>query len=620
MFRYGSATYKAPVATVLDPNGKLSITLSYGKLLSRSQKIAYTLLNKIGLNNKSGEVQVKPGDRIALVYPNNDPLNMMCAFYGCVMAGAVPVPIEVPLTRRDAGSQQIGFLLGSCSVHLALTSEACYKGLPKTAAGEVMQFKGWPKLFWFITEHLTRPPKDWNPPPRLTDDTPAYVEYTTQQDGSVLGVSVSRTAMLAHARTITTACGYTEGEIMVCVLDFKRDVGLWHSVIASVFNGMHVIFIPYALMKVNPASWMQMITKHRASIAVCKSRDLHWGLLATKDHRDLNLSSLRLLLVADGANPWSLSSCDQFLSVFQSKGLRPDAVCPCAASAEGLTVSVRRPGREGSSATGRGVLSMGGLSYGVVRVDQENSLTSLTLQDCGQVLPGALIVIIKCEGSPIVCKTDEVGEIAVSSPAAASSYWGLPGLTVTTFKVRPESEEGRPLPGEAEFVRTGLLGFLGPGGLVFVCGARDGLMTVSGRKHNTDDIIATVLAVEPMRFIYRGRIAVFSIRVLRDERICVVAEQRPDCSEEESFQWMSRVLQVGFRSHFFASVNFLFQAVDSIHSVGLYCLALVPHNHLPKTPLGGIHLSETKKRFVVSILNLSWYLALPGSLRAVSTL
>lgn len=58
-------------------------------------------------------------------------------------------------------------------------------------------------------------------------------------------------------------------------------------------------------------------------------------------------------------------------------------------------------------------------------------------------------------------------------------------------------------------------------------------MTVTGRKHNMDDIIATVLAVEPMKFIYRGRIAVFSVRVLRDERICIVAEQRPDCGEEE---------------------------------------------------------------------------------------
>lgn len=31
--RYGSSTFKAPVATVLDPNGKLSITLTYGMVL-----------------------------------------------------------------------------------------------------------------------------------------------------------------------------------------------------------------------------------------------------------------------------------------------------------------------------------------------------------------------------------------------------------------------------------------------------------------------------------------------------------------------------------------------------------------------------------------------------------
>ena len=36
----------------------------------------------------------------------------------------------------------------------------------------------------------------------------------------------------------------------------------------------------------------------------------------------------------------------------------------------------------------------------------------------------------------------------------------------------------------------------------------------------------------------------FSVSVFYDERIVVVAEQRPDASEEDSFQWMSRVLQV----------------------------------------------------------------------------
>jgi len=91
-------------------------------------------------------------------------------------------------------------------------------------------------------------------------------------------------------------------------------------------------------------------------------------------------------------------------------------------------------------------------------------------------------------------------------------------------------------------------------------------MQVAGRKHNSDDLIATALAVEPMKVVYRARVVIFSIRVLRDERIVIVAEQRPDIGEDECFQWMSRVLQ----------------AVDSIHQVGVYCLALCPANTLPK--------------------------------------
>jgi len=40
-----------------------------------------------------------------------------------------------------------------------------------------------------------------------------------------------------------------------------------------------------------------------ATVAVVKSRDMHWALLAQKDHKDVNLASLRMLLIADGANP-----------------------------------------------------------------------------------------------------------------------------------------------------------------------------------------------------------------------------------------------------------------------------------------------------------------------------
>lgn len=38
--------------------------------------------------------------QVALVYPNNDPAAFMTAFYGCLLAEVVPVPIEVPLSRK----------------------------------------------------------------------------------------------------------------------------------------------------------------------------------------------------------------------------------------------------------------------------------------------------------------------------------------------------------------------------------------------------------------------------------------------------------------------------------------------------------------------------------------
>lgn len=62
-----------------------------------------------------------------------------------------------PPLQAVAGSQQIGFLLGNCGVTVALTSEACLKGLPKSSTGEVMSFKGWPKLGWLLKVYPNLP-------------------------------------------------------------------------------------------------------------------------------------------------------------------------------------------------------------------------------------------------------------------------------------------------------------------------------------------------------------------------------------------------------------------------------------------------------------------------------
>lgn len=89
------------------------------------------------------------------------------------------------------------------------------------------------------------------------------VQYKTCKDGSVLGVTVMRIAMLTHCQALTQSCSYTEGnthvlhfgffslilklrravftmmccfcrpaaETIVNVLDFKKEVGLWHAIL-----------------------------------------------------------------------------------------------------------------------------------------------------------------------------------------------------------------------------------------------------------------------------------------------------------------------------------------------------------------------------------------------------
>ncbi|PAA89092.1 hypothetical protein BOX15_Mlig016788g1 [Macrostomum lignano] len=602
----------------LELSGKLSSCLTFAKLLNRSKKLAYTLLNRLG---HRGDSSLKPGDRVAIAVPNSDPVSFVIAFLASQFAGLVPVPVEAPPLCASA----TGFLLSSLDIRVLLTTEAFIRTAPKAVAAaasasgstgtsasgggsDQLTYPGWPRsLFWALVDaNQSNPPKDWQPPSLqsggLDPASLAYVEYAWGRDGSVRGVCVSRGAALAHTRSIGAACGYASGESLVCLVDPKRELGLWHAVLAAAYYGMSVVFVPYAVMKQDPSCWLRLVSKQRIGVALAKSRDLYWSLLTQRDHREVNLNSLRCLLVADGANPWSLTSCDSFLSVFQPRGLRPEALCPCAYSCESLTVALRRPAGSGAATSGRGVLSMQGLSHGVVRVDSENSYTSLTLQDCGLVMPaGAVAVVRLAPAQPFLCRQDEVGEICVSARYAAHKYWGLAGLSNQVFRCQPlTAATGAPISDREVFVRTGLLGFLGPpssGGLVFVCGSLEGLMTVAGRRHNSDDLIATVLAVEPLKFVFRGRIAVFSQRILNDERIIIAAEQRPDANEDQCFQWMSHVLQ----------------AVDSIHQVGVYCIALVPPNSLPRSPLGGINSHETRRRFAAGQLHPANILMCPHS-------
>jgi hypothetical protein len=45
------------------------------------------------------------------------------------------------------------------------------------------------------------------------------------------------------------------------------------------------------------------------------------------------------------------------------------------------------------------------------------------------------MAVIKLEGPPQLCKTDEVGELCLSANYCGTGYWGLQGVSNSIFKV-----------------------------------------------------------------------------------------------------------------------------------------------------------------------------------------
>src|ERR1700735_3536507 len=77
-----------PLYSYLDLNGNPIETHTYASFLRRAQAIA-------GHLRKEGCFAA--GDRVLLAYPPG--LEMICAFFGCVRAGLIPVPVYPPSSR-----------------------------------------------------------------------------------------------------------------------------------------------------------------------------------------------------------------------------------------------------------------------------------------------------------------------------------------------------------------------------------------------------------------------------------------------------------------------------------------------------------------------------------------
>ena len=315
--------------SVLQDDRTIIATLTYAALAEAARLVAAGLVAR----------DVGRGDRIALMLPTGT--DFLVAFFGILYAGATPVPIYPPmqLTQieeyarrqagilRNAGARMLvtvpkGLRLGSLLRSLVTTIEAAESVPSLSASSDRIEM------------------------PRLEDaSATALIQYTSGSTGDPKGVVLSHANLLANIRAIGQAINASSADVMVSWLPLYHDMGLIGAWLGSLYFGAPFYIMSPISFLARPQSWLWAIHRFRGTISAAPN--FAFELCLDKIDNDalsgLNLSSLRLL--ANGAEPVSLSTLRRFTERFRTCGFRAEAMAPVYGLAEnGVAVTMPSPG------------------------------------------------------------------------------------------------------------------------------------------------------------------------------------------------------------------------------------------------------------------------------------
>lgn len=523
------------------------------------------------------------GQRVLLLYPPG--LEYVAAFFGCLYAGAIAVPIYPPRPNRTLG--RLREIAADSQAAVALTSTAILRSLQSSLPDEPALYA----LRWLDTEAISNDLAETWQLPQLQSSSLAFLQYTSGSTSQPKGVMVSHGNLLYNARMMREAFELTKESTYICWLPLYHDMGLIGCVIAPVCVGAaSILMSPLAFLQ-KPYRWLQAITKYRGYISSAPNfaYDLCARKVTPEQRANLDLSSWRL--ASNGAEPVRAETLRRFAEAFRECGLRPESFYPCYGLAEAtLFVS-------GGLTSMRPVLQ----TIDAESFEHHQVVTAVgtagkrTMVGCGRAWLDEKIVIVNPE-SLTESLPDQVGEIWISGPHIAQGYWNRPEETRRTFDAFLANT------GEGPFLRTGDLGFMKDGEL-FIAGRLKDLIIIEGRNHHPQDIEATVEQSHPA--IRPGCCAAFSIDVDSQERLVVVAEvdRSHRASQPNSFAVASNIASNAdshgaTRSGSAAIVQTVRRAVAENHDLQTHALRLVKVGSILKTSSGKLRRAACRKAFL----------------------
>jgi len=539
----------------LSDRGVEEAALTYGELRNAARALAARLKKR-----------ASRGDRALLVFPPG--LEFMVAFFGCLMAGIIAVPMMMP--RRNARDAS-GAILENCEPKLALTTSAF------TLRQDLLSRFERAGLQWLAVD-LDGEPSDQAELPLPDPEAVAFLQYTSGSTSDPKGVAVTHANLIANLEMIRLSLGNSSRSTYVNWVPLYHDMGLILNALQAFYVGAPcMLMAPNGFMQ-RPLNWLRAIHHYKAEVAC--GPNFGYDLCVSRYRADqmegIDLSHWKIAL--NGAEPVRAETIAKFIDTFAAHGFQPRAVFPAYGMAE-ATLLISGGGRGAGHVTR--TVSQAALQAHAI-ASPADAADAQTLVGCGRALEDEDIAIVDPE-TRMRLPLDRVGEVWVDGPNVARLYWRNEAATAASLNAEIAEDAS-----SARWLRTGDLGFVDESGELFITGRIKDLIIIRGINHYPQDIEQTVQQLHPSLRQNGG--AAFSVLDETGEETLVVVQEieRTERNRIDADE-LTGLIREGIADQ---------------HEVFARHIALIRPGSLPKTTSGKIQRSLARKLWLEGRLNM----------------
>jgi len=520
-----------------DMRGNLAQAYLFADLRDDALQAAYRLVSH----------GIEKGDRIALIAETGP--SFAALFFGCIYAGAWPVPLPLPTSfgGKESYVDQLSVQLQSCDPKILFFPAELSQMTQAAADACNVEALDWESFEERIALECALPKKG--------SDEVCYLQYSSGSTRFPHGVAVTHHALLNNLSAHSHGMEINEADRCVSWLPWYHDMGLVGCFLSPIANQVSTDYMKTEDFARRPLAWLDMISRADGTV-VSYSPTFGYDICArrmssqTKASERFDLSNWRL--AGNGADMIRPDVMQKFVDAFGEAGFNASAFLPSYGLAEAtLAVSIMPPG-EGIKVELVEEKELSGEPG-----DEQRPTRYRAIVNCGKAVKDMKIEVRDEDGG--ILPDCSIGKVWCSGPSLMKEYFRDAESTAECL-----------IDG---WLDTGDMGYLSAG-YVYIVGRAKDMIIINGKNHWPQDI---EWAVEQLPGFKSGDIAAFAVTTPGGEETPAVLVQCRTSDENERNNLRERIR-------------------DKVRSVtGMNCVVeLVPPRTLPRTSSG--KLSRAKAR------------------------